>query len=269
MTKLAFTVAGSLAVLVGIGWLGLQIKPEPFPPRPQRTGQLDTVGMPDGLPEPVERHFRTVFGERVPEIETAVVRARADFKVKGLWTPMRFESYHAAGRAFVKDMQITWFRLPALRGSDSYIDDSGSLKISGLVNMSETGMRMDQGENLAMWGEAPFTTPSVLVLDPRVRWEPVDADSARLIVPFGEREETLRVEFDPDTGLMSSMSGMRYQEQERTKTPWRAEYSRWETVHGIKVPHRNTAMWEDEGEPYIVLDLDGVEYNVDVSEEIP
>jgi hypothetical protein len=40
-------------------------------------------------------------------------------------------------------------------------------------------------------------------------------------------------------------------------------------MHGAKVPRRAVAAWEDEGEPYIVLDLEGAEYNVDVSEKIP
>ena len=97
-----------------------------------------------------------------------------------------------------------------------------------------------------MWAEASFTTPSALVLHPRVRWEPIDDTPARLIFPFGEREEdSLRVEFDPETGLMTRMSGMRYRGQEETKTPWSGEYSDWGTARGIKVPHRLVGTWED------------------------
>jgi hypothetical protein len=103
-----------------------------------------------------------------------------------------------------------------------------------------------------------------------VRWESIDDTSARLIVPFGEQEEdSLRVEFDPETGLMTRMSGMRYRDQEETKTPWRGEFSSWRTVHGIKVPHRVVGTWEDWEEPYAILDLEGAEYNADVSEKIP
>jgi hypothetical protein len=40
-------------------------------------------------------------------------------------------------------------------------------------------------------------------------------------------------------------------------------------MHGVKVPQRAVAAWEDEGEPYIVLDLEGAEYNLDVSGKIP
>ena len=163
--------------------------------------------------------------------------------------------------------------MPILQGVDAYLDGTGSLDITGLLGLlsiSDRGEKIDQGQNLAMWAEAPFTTPSALVLDSRVRWEPIDDTSARLIFPFGEREEdSLRFEFDPETGLMTQMSGMRYRDQEETKTPWRGEYSDWRTVRGIKVPHRLVGTWEDQEEPYIILDLEGAEYNIDVSEEIP
>ncbi len=62
---------------------------------------------------------------------------------------------------------------------------------------------------------------------------------------------------------------MRYRGREETKTPYRGEYAVWRRVHGIKVPHRDAAVWKDQGEPYIVLDVEGTEYNVDVSEKIP
>jgi len=267
--KITVIAAGSAALLAGIGWLGLRVKPQPFPPHPQGTRELGTAELPPGMPEPVERHFRATLGERVPRIDSAVVRGRADFKVKGLWTPMRFKSYNIAGQGFRRDMEITWFGMPVLKGTDAYIGGKGSLEITGLVNLTSRGENIDQGQNLAMWAEAPFTTPSALVLDPRVRWEPIDATSARLIVPFGDREEILTAEFDPKTGLMRSISGMRYRDREETKTPWRGEFSNWRAAHGIRVPHRNVAIWEDVQEPYGIFEVEGVEYGVAVSQQIP
>lgn len=266
--RTALIAAGSLTLSMGVGWLGLRIKPRPFPPHQERTPELGTLALPSDLPEPVNGHFRAVFGEQVPRIETAVVWGRADFKVNGLWTPMRFKGYYVSGREFRRDMEITWFKIPVQRGTDAYLDGKGSLEITGLVNTCSTGENFDQGQNLAMWVEAPFTTPSALVLDPRIRWEPVNEHTARLIVPFGEQEETLRAEFDPGSGLMKSMSGMRYRDQEEMKAPWRGEFLRWRMVHGIKVPLRNVAIWEDQGEPYGIFEIEGVEYNVDVSDKV-
>jgi hypothetical protein len=269
LTKTILATGSSLALVAGIGWLGLRVKPAPFPTHPERTPELSTAHLPSELPEPVRRHFRATLGARVPRIESAVVWGRADFNVGGLWTRMRFKGYYVPGRAFRREMEITWFGVPILRGSDAYLGGEGSLEITGLVNTSSRGENFDQGQNLAMWAEAPFTTPSVLVLDPRTRWEPIDAHTARLIVPFGEREEVLRAEFDPQSGLMRSMSGMRYRNHEKAKTPWRGELSDWRTLHGIKVPHRNVAIWEDLGDPYGIFEVEGAEYNVDVSEKIP
>lgn len=270
--RTAVAAAGSVVLLAGLGWLGLQVRPAPFPPHPERTRESGTAELPPDLPEPAERHFRATLGERVPRIETAVVWGRGRFNLNGLlWFPMRFESYNVAGRGFRRDMELTWFGVPIFRGYDAYLDGKGTLKITGLfglVNVSGEGEKFDQGDNLAMWAEAPFTTPSALVLDPRVRWEPMDDTSARLIVPFGEGEETLTVEFDPGTGLMRSISGMRYRGQEETKTPWRGEFSEWRTMHGIEVPHRPVGLWEDWNGPYVVLELEGAEYNVDVSEKV-
>jgi len=56
---------------------------------------------------------------------------------------------------------------------------------------------------------------------------------------------------------------MRYRNQEGTKSPWRGEFSDWRTIHGIKVPHRAVAAWEHE--PYGIFEIEGAEYNVDVS----
>ena len=275
VAKIAFRTAGvavgSLALLGGVGWLGLQVNPAPFPPHPERTHELSTVELSSYLPEPVYRHFRASLGERVPEIETAVVWGRGKFNLNGLWFPMRFKSYNVAGREFRRDMDLTWFGMPIFRGYDAYLNGKGTLKITGLfglVDVSGEGENFDQGDNLAMWAEAPFTTPSALVLDPRVRWEPIDDTSARLVVPFGEHKEPLRVEFDPGTGLITQISGTRYRGQEKTKAPWHGEFSEWRTVRGIKVPHRPVGVWEDSEGPYVVLDLEGVEYNVAVSEKI-
>jgi hypothetical protein len=270
--RAAIAAVGSLALLGGVGWLGLQVGPAPFPPHPKRTRELGTAELPPDLPEPVRRHFRATLGEEVPRIETAVVWGRGRFNLNGLWFPMRFKSYNVAGREFRRDMELTWFGAPVFRGYDAYLDGKGTLKITGLfglIKVSGEGEKFDQGDNLAMWAEAPFTTPSALVLDPRIRWDPIDANSARLVVPFKGGEDSLRVAFDPETGLMTRMSGMRYRNQEETKTPWRGESSEWRTVHGIKVPHRPVGVWEDWEEPYVVLDLEGVEFNVDVSEKIP
>ena len=83
-----------------------------------------------------------------------------------------------------------------------------------------------------------------------------------------KREEILRAEFDLQTGLMGSMYGMRFRDPEKTKTAWRGEFSDWRALHGIKVLHRNVAIWEDQGEPYGLFEIEGTDDNVYLSETI-
>lgn len=263
-------IASLLALLAGLGWLGLRVRPGPFPPHPERTPELDTAELPDDLPEPVRRYFETTIGRRIPGIETAVVWGRGYFNLNGLvWFPMRFKAYYDSGRAFRRDMELAWFGVPVFRGSDTYLDGRGALEITGLLDVSGSGENFDQGQNLVMWAEALFTTPSVLVLDPRVRWEPVDAHTARLVVPFGDREERLTVAFEPMTGMAEGVYGLRYRNREKTRTLWCGECAEWRTSHGMELPHRNTAAWDDMKGPYAVLEVEGSEYNVDVSGKVP
>src|SRR5215208_8098193 len=77
-TKTILAAGSSLTSLVGVGWLGLRVKPAPFPPHPERTPALGTADLPSDLPEPVRRHFRATLGAQVPRIGSAVVWGRAE-----------------------------------------------------------------------------------------------------------------------------------------------------------------------------------------------
>lgn len=91
-TALTVLVASvvELAVLLGIGWLGLQIPPKPFPAYPEQTPALTTVDLPADLPAPVARYYKTIIGDRIPVIESAVVTGRGRLRVKGITFPARF-----------------------------------------------------------------------------------------------------------------------------------------------------------------------------------
>src|ERR671933_322688 len=63
--------SGLLVALVGLGWTGLQVQPAPFPAVPGTPTPPATVPLPTGLPAPVERFYRQIYGEQVPVIGTA------------------------------------------------------------------------------------------------------------------------------------------------------------------------------------------------------
>ncbi|KCZ71107.1 hypothetical protein ANME2D_03139 [Candidatus Methanoperedens nitroreducens] len=255
-------------ILLDIGWLGFQIEPESFAPHPEKTKDIGSVELPPDLPEPVRRYYEAAAGSPVPRIDSAVVWGKAKLRINGIWMPVRFKAYYLPGQAFLRYMEVTWFGRTILKVSDSYINGEGVLKIEGLLNMKETGEKIDQGQNLAMWGEAVFT-PSVVITDSRVHWEAVDNETMRLVVPFGEQNDELLFTFDQKTNLITHVSAWRFRGQEEEKMPWLIEFTEWKTFHSVKIPARFEVTWEDEGSPWSYWTVEGVEYNIDITDNLP
>ena len=112
--------------------------------------------------------------------------------------------------------------------------------------------------------------PSILVVDPRARWAPVDDQAALLYVPFEDKEESFVVRFHPETGLLDLMEAMRFREsgQGKTKTLWIVRSEKGPTLPGSKIGAVGSATWLDQGRPWAVFTAEDAAYNVDVSEYI-
>ena len=267
MWKIVLIVLGTIIVLTVAAWLGLQVKPKPFPTYPERTPALNTVELPADLPAPVTRYYETIMGDQIPVIESAVITGRGKLRVFGLSFPSRFRFTHIAGQGYRHYIEATIFGYPVMKVNEWYLDGHARMELP--VGVIENEPKIDMAANLALWGESVFWLPSVLVTDPRVRWEAMDDTTARLVVPFGEEEDTFTVTFDPQTGLIRTMEAMRYREAtDEAKIPWRNEPLGWQTFHGIKIPSPAALTWLDEGTPWSVWTIEDVVYNADVSEYI-
>ncbi len=104
---------------------------------------------------------------------------------------------------------------------------------------------------------------------PRVRWEAVDATTARVFVPSPEGEDALTLRFDPATGLLRQTDALRWREETDTeKQPWRGEVQGWRDFHGLKLASPSPLMWVKDGKPWAVWEIEDVAYNVDVREYV-
>jgi len=264
--KIIIGILITLVVLVLLAWLGLKIKPRPFDPYPAQTPKLTTVPLPDDLPAPVERFYRAIYGDRVPLIESTVISGRAQLRLFGITFPGRFRFTHIAGQGYRHYIETTLFGRPIVKVNEHYLDGKGRMELP--FGVIENEPKVDQAANQGLWAESIWL-PSILITDPRVRWEPINDDTALLRVPFGEIEQTFVARFDPQTGMLHFFETMRYKEAtDQTKTLWINRVREWRDINGNTLPAVGAVTWFDEGTPWAVFTAEQVVYNADVSEYI-
>lgn len=264
-------VLGVIVALLAIGWLGFQVRPRPFPDAAEAGLLGDTpsfVPLPAGLPAPVERFYRALYGEQVPVITSVVLDGRGRLKPAGFFMPARFRFVHEAGQGYRHYIEVTWFGFPILRVNERYIDGSGWFEVP-IAGEAPDNARLRSAANQALWSESVWL-PALWAIDPRVRWTAVDDHTALLTVPFAPAdappsEQTLVVRFDPASGLVQWTEALRHRDA-AVDAPllWIAGSHNWEELDGWLLPTLGAATWIDQGRPWATFNIESVTYNADV-----
>ena len=259
--KFILIVASSLAVLLLIGYIGLQVKPAPYAAFTEPPGKLETVPLPAGLPAPVTRFYRKLYGERIPVIRSAVLSGRATIRPVGpVSLPARFRFTHVAGKDYRHDIEATIFGIPVLRVIETYIASSSRQQMPWSTTQNDP--KANQAANLGLWAEAIWF-PAIFLTDARVRWSAVDDATAALTVPFEAGTETFIVRFDPSTQLVRSLEAMRFKTD--AKVLWINETRAWAMLGGQLSLTLGTVTWLDDGKPWAVFNVEEIVLNADVS----
>ncbi len=242
------------------------MQPLPFTTYEGQSREIRSVALPAGLPAPVERFYRTTMDDSVPVVTSAVVTGRGHLRIGPVRFPARWRFTHEAGQGYRHYIEATIFGRPLMRVNEHYLDGHARFQLP--MGVTENEPKLDMSANLALWGEAIFF-PSIYLTDGRVRWEPIDATHARLIVPFGSDQDSFIVSFDPDSGLMKSIEALRWKEvTSATKTLWRVNVGAWKQSSGILLPTEFSILWEGDTGPWYTATVEHIVYNADVSSYI-
>lgn len=260
--KIVWVILLTLVALVGLFWLGLQIKPTGFTSFSKKQSEIKTIPLPSGLPAPVERFYRQVYGEKIPVFHSAVLSGRAAMKLFGINFPARFRFVHDTGKAYRHYFEVTWFGIAIFKVNEHYVDGTAKLELPVGV---EQGKNIDQAANLALWAEAS-SFPALFLTKARVRWAAVDDETALLVVPFGEQKQTFVVRFDPGTGLLHRLEAMRFvAKDDQKKSLWIAEGRNWAELNGYKLATTGLATWLEQGQAWATFTIEEIVFNADVS----
>ena len=178
--------------------------------------------------------------------------------------PLAIRMSHRLGEAFVHRIRIGRGPLSIPFGMDAYVDGRGLMKIGPAVEMGPT---YDEGALIAMWGEA-LVFPSAWLERPDVRWDAVDAHTARLVVVSDHGEVPLTVAFDTSVGFPVSCEADRHKGA-GPRVRWTGRWSRWRpTRAGILAPSWMNVQWADEDRPWLDLRVTSIELNGPVERDI-
>ena len=211
-------LVGTLVLLGLLAYLGLQIRPAPFASYPERTPPLEYVPLPEGLPAPVERFYRTTLGDRVPVIRSTVFSGRANLSFNGLRFPARWRFTHEAGQGYRHYIETTIYGKPLMKVNEHYLDGRARLELP--MGVVENEPKVDMAANLGLWGES-FFLPSILLSGFMFPYRGMP-DWAQALgevfprAPHGEELPSLRqvgqeIQPMPDVKRISAPNAIRYQ----------------------------------------------------------
>ncbi len=263
LSRILIIIVVALVVVIGIAWLGLRVPASAFAAPDAPTAAVTTVPIPDDLPAPVARFARAVYGDMLPSAPTAMITGRAQVTMNGITMPARFRFYYDMAHGHYHDIQVTWFTMPVMGIHERLLDGHAIIDIP-IIGRTENDPFTNAASIQGFWAELLAWMPALALGDPRVQWEAVDDNSARMIVPGAAPEEAFTLTFDPTTGYLDTLTTQRYQGSDGIRHHWQPRALEWRVIDGVPTMARSSITW-DETAPWVTWEIEQVALNVDVS----
>ncbi|MBK7829326.1 DUF6544 family protein [Nannocystis sp.] len=198
------------------------------------------------LPAPVRRWLTRAGVVGRPRTSRVHLTQRGEMRTTpdGPWLPTTAEQdFSVEPPGFVWQVHTTMLRVLPIVGRDRYARGAGNMYISaaGLYPVVDaSGPPIDQGSRLRFLGEIVWF-PSA-ALSPRIRWTPIDDDSARATLVDGDEPVSADFHFDPQ-GRFVSLTAERAYSGDGTRQPWLVTASEWRPHSELEVPTAGEVLW--------------------------
>jgi hypothetical protein len=207
----------------------------------------------DGLPAPVQRYFRAVLTEGQPMVTAVRVTHRGTFNMgqeADRWLPFTSDQRVVTNRpGFSWDGRVQMFPGVSVHVHDAYAAGEGILHaaVLGLVPVVKLRGAGDiaEGELMRFFAEAAWY-PTALLPSQGVRWESIDAHSARATLSDGAIVLPMVFRFD-DAGLIETVrteARARAVGDAMIPTPWHGRFRDYQRRDGMLVPLDGEVAWE-------------------------
>ncbi|MBC7675817.1 MAG: hypothetical protein H7173_07140, partial [Rhodoferax sp.] len=199
----------------------------------------------EGLPAPVQRYFRIALTDGMPMVAKIDVQHSGSMNMSG--TSTQWKPFTSDQQVVTRNPGFDWDgRIDMMPGvpvlvHDAYIAGEGSLHAAllGLVTVADLRGTVDiaKGELMRFFAEAAWY-PTALLPSQGVRWEAVDAHSARATLVDGAITLTMHFSFNEEGLIDADRADARGRTLAGTvvPTPWQGRYWNYQNRSGMRVP---------------------------------
>ena len=204
----------------------------------------------EGLPNPVQRFFRTVLKDGQAIVTTVKLSQQGEFNMNEMedkWSPFTANQLVTTQRlGFDWDARIQM--APGLNAfvHDTYLLGEGSLHASllGLFSVAKMDSTPESnlGELLRFFAEALWY-PTALLPSQGVRWEAINDNSARATLTDGATTASVVFQFNAEGTISTMRAEARYRDK-LTAMPWCGQFWEYSVRDGMLIPLEGEVGWE-------------------------
>jgi hypothetical protein len=204
----------------------------------------------EGLPDPVQRFFKTVLQDGQAIVAAVKLSQQGQFNLNE--TEVKWNPFTATQLVTTQRLGFDWdARIQMALGLNAFVHDTyllgeGSLHASLLGLFTVAKMHgtpeNNQGELLRFFAEATWY-PTALLPSQGVRWEAIDDTSARATLTDGATTVSLVFQFNAEGAIATMRTEARYRDN-LTAMPWSGRFWEYSVRNGMLIPLEGEVGWE-------------------------